>query len=83
MRSGYFKRRLQDLIALTDSTPVKLWFCALLALLAVMPWFAGSFLLAHLTVIFITLVGVLGLNVLTGMTGLISLGHVAFLVIGA
>ena len=34
-------------------------------------------------IILITAVGALGLNILTGYTGLISLGHVGFLVIGA
>lgn len=83
MRSGYFKRRIEDLVALTDSTPVKIWSVALALGLVVLPIVASSFVLAHLTMIFITLIGVLGLHVLTGMTGLISLGHVAFLVIGA
>jgi branched-chain amino acid transport system permease protein len=36
-----------------------------------------------MTVILFTLVGVLGLTVLTGFTGLISLGHVGFLMLGA
>lgn len=83
MRSGYFKRRIEELVALTDSTPVKVWSVILVLALVAFPFVASSFLLAHMTVIFITLIGVLGLHVLTGMTGLISLGHVAFLVVGA
>lgn len=83
MRSGYYKRRISELVVLTDSTPVKIWSLALLLLLVATPWLASSFVLSHLTVIFITLIGVLGLHVLTGMTGLISVGHVAFLIIGA
>lgn len=83
MRSGYFKQRFEDLVVLTDSTPVKAWSAALLVALVVLPLFAGAYLTAHMTVILLTLVGVLGLNVLTGFTGLISLGHVAFLMLGA
>lgn len=83
MRSGYFKERFEDLVVLTDSTPVRIWSAALLLALVALPWFAGSFLTAHMTLILITLVGALGLNVLTGFTGLISLGHVAFLLLGA
>lgn len=83
MRSGYFKERYGDLIVLTDSAAVKAWTAALLAALVLAPLVLGSFVLAHLTIILFTLVGVLGLTVLTGFTGLISLGHVGFLTLGA
>jgi branched-chain amino acid transport system permease protein len=83
MRSGYFNERFEDLVVVTDSDPVKAWSVALLIALIVLPLFAGAFLTAHMTTILLTLVGVLGLNVLTGFTGLISLGHVAFLMLGA
>jgi branched-chain amino acid transport system permease protein len=83
MRSGYFKERYGDLIVLTDSAAVKAWTAALLAALVLAPLVLGSFVLSHLTIILFTLVGVLGLTVLTGFTGLISLGHVGFLTLGA
>lgn len=83
MRSGYFKERYGDLIVLTDSAAVKAWTAALLAALVLAPLVLGSFVLAHLTIILFTLVGALGLTVLTGFTGLISLGHVGFLTLGA
>ena len=44
---------------------------------------AAVFGVTWLSLILFTLVGVLGLTILTGFTGLISLGHVAFLMIGA
>jgi branched-chain amino acid transport system permease protein len=56
-----------------------LLLCALVAA----PVFLGPFLLAHMTVILFTIVGALGIMVLTGFTGLISLGHVGFLMLGA
>ena len=83
MRSGTYKTRFDELVRLTDSTPVRVWTAALLLALVALPFVATPFVLSHVTVILFTLVGVLGLNVLTGFTGLISLGHVAFLMLGA
>ena len=83
MRSGFFKQRYGELIVLTDSPAVKAWTAALLVALVAAPLVLGSYMLSHVTVILFTLVGVLGLQVLTGFTGLISLGHVGFLMLGA
>ena len=83
MRSGFFKQDFSETVALTDSSAVKTWVAVLLIALAVLPWLASPYLLAHMTVILFTLVAALGLNVLTGFTGLISLGHVAFVMLGA
>ncbi|XAH21540.1 branched-chain amino acid ABC transporter permease [Xylophilus sp. GW821-FHT01B05] len=83
MRSGFFKQDFGTLVALTDSRLVKTWVVIMLAALVALPWVANAYLLSHVTVILFTLVAVLGLNVLTGFTGLISLGHVAFLMLGA
>ncbi|KQP45497.1 branched-chain amino acid ABC transporter permease [Pseudorhodoferax sp. Leaf274] len=82
MRSGYFKQGYADLLVLTDSPAVKAWCAVLLLGLAAAPLFVGNFLLSHLTIILYTTVGALGLMVLTGFTGLISLGHVGFLMLG-
>lgn len=82
MRSGYFKERYGELIVLTDSPAVKAWTGVLLAALVAAPMLLSSYLLSHMTIILFTLVGVLGLTVLTGFTGLISLGHVGFLMLG-
>ena len=82
MRSGYFKQGYGELIVLTDSPGVKTWTAVLLIGLAVAPFVLSAWLLSHMTVILFTLVGVLGLMVLTGFTGLISLGHVGFLLLG-
>lgn len=83
MRSGYFKERYSELVVLTDSPAVKAWTVVLLLALVAAPLLLSSYLLSHLTIILFTLVGVLGLTILTGFTGLISLGHVAFLMLGA
>jgi branched-chain amino acid transport system permease protein len=83
MRSGYFKERYCDLLVLTDSPVVKVWLVVLTTALIVAPWLLGSYMLSHMTLILFTIVGALGLMVLTGFTGLISLGHVGFLMLGA
>ena len=66
MRSGYFKERYGELIVLTDSPAVKAWTGVLLVALVAAPMLLGSYLLSHMTIILFTLVGVLGLTVLTG-----------------
>src|SRR5258705_8941402 len=83
MRSGDFKQTYSELVALTDSKPVWLWSAVLVAVLIVAPYMLNSYALSFVMIILITVVGALGLNILTGYTGLISLGHVGFLVTGA
>lgn len=82
MRSGFFKQKYSDLVVLTDSPAVKVWVALLLIALIGAPFFMSTYVLSHMTVILFTIVGALGLMVLTGFTGLISLGHVGFLMLG-
>ena len=51
--------------------------------LGFLPLFCGAYLLHWFNYIGVTIIAVLGLNILTGYTGLISLGHAAFVAIGA
>jgi branched-chain amino acid transport system permease protein len=83
MRSGYFKEHYSGLVVLTDSPAVKAWVAVLMVALVAAPFLLGNFALSHVTIILFTLIGVLGLTVLTGFAGLISLGHVGFLMLGA
>lgn len=83
MRSGYFKETIGQQINLTDSHLVRAWLAVLAVALIAAPFFLNPFYLSLLTIIAITSVGALGLNVLTGWTGLISLGHAGFMVLGA
>ncbi len=82
MRSGFFKQGYGDLVVLTDSPAVKAWTVVLLAGLVAAPFILSNFLLSYLTIMLFTLVGALGITVLTGFTGLITLGHVGFLMLG-
>jgi branched-chain amino acid transport system permease protein len=56
---------------------------ALLAALAFVPLVAGTYWLDVLNRIGIAIIGAIGLNILVGFTGQISIGHAAFLAVGA
>ena len=83
MRSGNFKQDYRQLLVLTDSVPVIVWSIVLVAAIALAPLLIGKYFVSLLLLMMITAVGVLGLNILTGTTGLISLGHAGFLAVGA
>ncbi|MEY3124954.1 MAG: hypothetical protein RLZZ573_1474 [Pseudomonadota bacterium] len=59
------------------------WYATLLLLLAAAPWLIAEYWLAQLTFVLIYSVAGLGLMLLAGFTGLFSLGHAAFLGVGA
>ncbi len=70
-------------MALFPTLWLKVWFCILLSLIYFCPSFLSRFQLSILNEMAIAMIGALGLNLLTGFTGQISLGHGAFLAIGA
>jgi branched-chain amino acid transport system permease protein len=59
------------------------WYSALLLAALAAPWVAGDYLRSQLSFILIYSIAGLGLMVLAGYTGLASLGHAAFLGVGA
>jgi len=61
----------------------KFWYGALLALLLAAPWLFAEYWLAQLTFVLIYSIVGLGLMLLAGFTGLFSIGHAAFLGVGA
>jgi branched-chain amino acid transport system permease protein len=58
-------------------------YAALLALIAVLPVFLGTFRTRELAYVGVYAIALLGLNILTGFAGQISLGHGAFMALGA
>jgi len=70
-------------MALLQNAWVKAWLVLFLLALAVVPFWLTRYQLSILNEICIAVIGALGLNLLTGYTGQISLGHGAFLAIGA
>jgi branched-chain amino acid transport system permease protein len=54
-----------------------------IAVLALMPFVANDYIILIASQMGIMLIAVVGVNVVIGYTGLLSLGHAAFLAIGA
>lgn len=65
--------------------PISKWSVAAVAALFVVvaPLFFNEYLISILNLILIAIVGALGLNILVGYTGQISIGHGAFMSVGA
>ncbi|MCP4708502.1 MAG: branched-chain amino acid ABC transporter permease, partial [Planctomycetes bacterium] len=62
---------------------VKIWLIIFLLLLALLPLFVSQYMLSNMIEVGIAIIACHGLNLLTGFTGQISLGHAAFLGVGA
>lgn len=82
MRTGHAVEAYPGLIALSTNGVTWSWVGILLIALAAFPLAASGYLLALAGSILIGAVGAVGLNLLTGSTGLISLGQSGFLAIG-
>ena len=61
----------------------RFWYALLGVAMLVLPWLLGEFYVGELALVFIWAVAGIGLMILVGYTGLVSLGHAAFLAIGA
>ncbi len=83
MRTGHFKERTGQLVALSDSKVVWGWAVAAVAALILLPFVIGNYQLTLTVSALIAVIGAVGLNMLTGTTGLISLGQAGFLAVGA
>jgi len=83
MRTGHFKGTPGQLIALSDSTVVWSWSAALMLALLLAPRVVDAYGLTLMVSALIAVVGAIALNILTGQTGLISLGQAGFLAVGA
>lgn len=59
------------------------WYSALMLLLIAAPWLFAEYWLSQLTLVLIYSIAGLGIMLLAGFTGLFSLGHAAFLGVGA
>jgi branched-chain amino acid transport system permease protein len=78
-----FKTSYEQDIRLAKHGGHVFWYSALVALTVAAPWIVSEYWLAQLTFILIYSVVGLGLMLLAGFTGLFSLGHAAFLGVGA
>jgi branched-chain amino acid transport system permease protein len=82
MRFLFKTSYLQD-IRLIKHGGQAFWYGLLMLALLAAPWLAPEYWLAQLTFVLIYAVVGLGLMLLSGFTGLFSLGHAAFLGVGA
>jgi branched-chain amino acid transport system permease protein len=78
-----FKTRYEQDIALLRHGGHALWYGLLLVAMLSAPWWAGDYGLSQLSFVLIYAIAGLGLMVLSGYTGLASIGHAAFLGVGA
>ena len=78
-----FKTRYEQDIQLAKHGGHVFWYGLLLALLLTAPAWVPEYWLAQLTFILIYSIAGLGLMLLAGFTGLFSIGHAAFLGVGA
>lgn len=83
MRIGTLKESYTADAALFDSTTQKAWLCAGAALLVLFPFVASDYWLYMVCLVAINVASATGLNILTGYTGLVSLGQAAFMGLGA
>jgi len=81
---GNFKVQYREELDVFETDFGRLWAAVGLVLLfAVLPWIATPYFLYVVNLIGIAAIAALGLNILVGYTGLISLGHGAFFGVGA
>ncbi|MCR4441660.1 MAG: branched-chain amino acid ABC transporter permease [Peptococcaceae bacterium] len=72
------------LAELVETIKIKKWLGVLLLLaVLLMPYIADSYWLHVLIIVAVYIILAIGLNMLTGVTGLLSIGHAAFFGIGA
>ncbi len=83
MRCGDFRETYSEDMAIFETGFVRRLLALFLAVLLAVPLFATPYWLDVLNRICIAVVAAVGLNILTGFTGQISLGNAAFLATGA
>jgi branched-chain amino acid transport system permease protein len=82
MRFVFKTSYAQDLTLLRHEG-MRFWYALLFAVLLLAPWVLSPYFVAQLTFILIYAIVALGVMLLAGYTGLLSLGHAAFLAVGA
>jgi len=83
MQCGDFKTSYAADMTVFDSRSTRVLVFLLIGLIFSLPFYSSSYLLDVSNRIGIAIIGAIGLNILTGFTGLISLGNAAFMAIGA
>jgi len=82
MRCGDFKESYIKDEEIFQSNFVKFWLALFFIFLLIVPLLANAYVLYIANLIGFAIIGAVGLNILTGFTGQISLGHAAFVGVG-
>ena len=80
---GDFKQTYKDDMRVLQTRFIRFWVYGFVVFLYVFPLIASTYVVSLANVIGIAVIGSLGINIVTGFTGQISLGQGAFLGVGA
>lgn len=80
---GNYNRSYAEDEAIFQTKFVRLCVLCCLILIFLLPFVCSRYLINFVTITGIFIIGAIGLNILTGFTGIISLGHGAFVGVGA
>ncbi len=83
MDCGLFTTSYQEDMAVLFAPAAKAKVAAIIVFFLVLPYFVSPYFISVVNLIAIAVIGALGLNILTGFTGQISIGHGAFMGVGA
>jgi branched-chain amino acid transport system permease protein len=83
MRSKTFRESYREDMRIFQTIWVKFWLILFIVGLLSVPVWADPYIVYMSNISGIAIVAAMGLNILTGLTGQISLGHAAFVAIGA
>ena len=78
-----FKESYKEDMRLFQTIWMKVWLSLFFALILIMPFTVDIYITYLVNIAEIAIIGAVGLNLLTGCTGQISLGHAAFMAIGS
>ena len=82
MRIGDFRASYTHDEALLVTPAQRSWMAGFVLLLLIFPWIGGSYLTYLVCLTGIHVIAAMGLNIVTGYAGQISLGHAAFMGVG-
>jgi branched-chain amino acid transport system permease protein len=83
MRSKTFRESYREDIKLFHTLWIKSWLSVFLIFFLSIPFWADPYVIYMTNIAGIAVIAAMGLNILTGFTGQISLGHAAFVALGA
>lgn len=83
LRARTFRASYREDVQLFPNWWSSVWLVLFLLFLLLLPFFSGSYAMVFVNMVCIAAIGAIGLNLLTGYSGQISLGHAAFIALGA